>query len=679
MRLIVPDVETYGAVRRNFHGHEVPRQTVFNAQRSLHLDGCLPHDLCQTISITVPANQCDGPPTLPAIAALRPGPTFTLNLADPAHFSILIEWLTWADTLLNQNLVFDLMYLRACRPELHDVLDGRHFLVELMVLNFLDSDIRPQRSLKEIGPALGLFSYNQGDDYLETLRKGGTYESPHDPKLHLYAAADTHNTTTGAIYFARSLCGSEIKEKTTPFTLEMFSDLQYASLRMQESGMPMSRSKIEAHIERLEQQKAEYQSHIPFPMSGKGSGTAKNEYIATLAADNPDIANHPLLEITTKTKQVSTKLVNLKLFLALLPDDHPCHQVLSSWIAWQKAQKLITSFLTKLLAPVDPKKPNKDRLWFPSSSSSPFSSSASSPHHDADVGIAFPVVYLVPSRISDTDEGGQRQGRISVNGPALQTFPGDIKAHRVSHWADGHLVECDLSQIELRTAGLLSGEPTICDAYIEGRDLHTEMAQWLYGPECIHDHDFKSLKRQLGKTLNFSGLYRSGVDRLMLICLRTMGIIPPRDIIAKAVRDRPIQRPVLWEWQERIIAMADRDHYLHLPETGQSRTFLGGRQFHKPQEMVNFPVQLTAANVTSRITSYVHRHIPPVSERNPHIRLVLNTHDSLTFSCRDRTAAEEAIEIYGAAVRWVETQDYWSTIQDRLGRRMPLEYDAEIK
>ena len=72
---------------------------------------------------------------------------------------------------------------------------------------------------------------------------------------------------------------------------------------------------------------------------------------------------------------------------------------------------------------------------------------------------------------------GTDTGRLSCAGPNLQQVPRE-KAFRVLFVANEgwKIVVADFSQIELRVAGELSGEPRMIEAYLAGRDLHTETA-----------------------------------------------------------------------------------------------------------------------------------------------------------------------------------------------------------
>jgi len=61
-------------------------------------------------------------------------------------------------------------------------------LVDISLLNALDSDRRPERSLDDIARILGVGNLDK------PLRDGHRFESPSDPLLHKYNAGDTFIT-----------------------------------------------------------------------------------------------------------------------------------------------------------------------------------------------------------------------------------------------------------------------------------------------------------------------------------------------------------------------------------------------------------------------------------------------------------------------------------------------------
>lgn len=199
-RIISLDIETYGAAQCTSDGRRLPEQTVFHPRRSLATDGVGSGDLILTCAITVPDSD---PRPEPAaqwsgehIAQLQPGPTMVFSMWLPSHRQRLRRWLSHTDTIIGTNLGFDIAYLRAL-PEFRPFLTPTsHHLIDLMVLNYLHDETRPERSLKTLGPILRTHRY-------ETTLKHSRFPSASSPELAQYNAEDTHNTLLACAELAR--------------------------------------------------------------------------------------------------------------------------------------------------------------------------------------------------------------------------------------------------------------------------------------------------------------------------------------------------------------------------------------------------------------------------------------------------------------------------------------------
>ena len=95
-------------------------------------------------------------------------------------------------------------------------------------------------------------------------------------------------------------------------------------------------------------------------------------------------------------------------------------------------------------------------------------------------------------------------------------------------WRPGYILKIDLSQIELRVAAFLSGDPDMLGEYERGVDRHWDRACEIWetcgwGPPCkthgTTSHHKKgcdecNLSRQVGKQVNFLIIYYGGAWRL---------------------------------------------------------------------------------------------------------------------------------------------------------------------
>jgi DNA polymerase I-like protein with 3'-5' exonuclease and polymerase domains len=103
---------------------------------------------------------------------------------------------------------------------------------------------------------------------------------------------------------------------------------------------------------------------------------------------------------------------------------------------------------------------------------------------------------------------GARSGRMSCNKPNVQNLPRDPALRACFIAPEGYrLMAADFAQIELRIAGLLSGDTAIRSAYEQGRDLHRSIVAKVMDKA---EKEVSSEERKLGKALNFGVLFGGG-------------------------------------------------------------------------------------------------------------------------------------------------------------------------
>ena len=69
---------------------------------------------------------------------------------------------------------------------------------------------------------------------------------------------------------------------------------------------------------------------------------------------------------------------------------------------------------------------------------------------------------------------------------------------------DGLLLSADYSQVELRLMAHLSGDPSLCEAFRNGEDIHTATAAKIFGKSIAEVTDEE---RRRAKTANFGIIY----------------------------------------------------------------------------------------------------------------------------------------------------------------------------
>lgn len=350
--------------------------------------------------------------------------------------------------------------------------------------------------------------------------------------------------------------GSPTTGKLSPECIDHYSSLWWTCIRLAESGIPASLSAIsalEGDLLKKAQEARDHCSRYSLQLSGKGSQDSQISFInaALEAVDNPlartyafgnpstPILNSKLIELTEAHQRpsagVSNRAVISVLLRAVAPDTPapvppPAPQLalfapepppptttlalLDRWNESTRAEKLVSTYTYPLLrhARTDPTTNLSTLIPLTPTRHSPLPPLRPSPPPDLaeDIGLGFPTIYAVPSNAKDTSGsgGGQVQSRLSFKNPAAPTWPPAIKACIRSRYKGGTAWVFDLSQIELRVAGILSGEPSILNNYVTGGDLHTERCIDLfgteelerrYGPNWRKNPTFKENERQWAK------------------------------------------------------------------------------------------------------------------------------------------------------------------------------------
>jgi hypothetical protein len=284
----------------------------------------------------------------------------------------------------------------------------------------------------------------------------------------------------------------------------------------------------------------------------------------------------------------------------------------------------------------------------------------------------YPSWYIVPMKFDDRDasEGGTNQCRITPKRPALQTAPDPIRGCYSSRY--GALLYYDLSQIEYRVAGLLSGDHHILNEYRSGNpDFHRRSAAAIYN---IAFDDVTPPQRQVGKTQNFLMIFRGGADELVKMIYKRAGLRVTRGWALGAIDAYWSRYLVLKSWQDDLIYRACTDGHIELPILGQSRHFMGNNSDEIREvytsTIVNFPVQATAALILIcaqfEILDAFRRH---------HLRAVmpLQVYDSIYIDC----PPIEVPCVDYIVGRALKNNWYFRVLCDHLGRTIPIEYDRK--
>lgn len=266
---------------------------------------------------------------------------------------------------------------------------------------------------------------------------------------------------------------------------------------------------------------------------------------------------------------------------------------------------------------------------------------------------------------------GTVTGRLSCSEPNLQQVPRDPKIRSLITAPPGWtFVEADYSQIELRVAAMLSGDPMMIDIFNrEDRDIHTTTAIAVSGKREVTKEE-----RKKAKAINFGFLYGMGATKFREYARDKYG----QDLtMEEAIRFRQrffdlYSELPRWHMKQRDIVKM----------YGQVRT-LTGRIRHLPgvfspseelrasaeRQAINTPVQSFASDLTLASIIEIYRTIP-----RDWCRIVGTVHDAILFEVRNEYI-EEVTEQIKAIMKKPQI------ITEKFGIRLPvpLVSDIEVK
>ncbi|WP_188934685.1 DNA polymerase I [Puia dinghuensis] len=221
-------------------------------------------------------------------------------------------------------------------------------------------------------------------------------------------------------------------------------------------------------------------------------------------------------------------------------------------------------------------------------------------------------------------------GRLSSNNPNLQNIPirtergREIRKAFIPRNDDFVLVSADYSQIELRIVAAISGDPNMCAAFREGKDIHTATAAKVFG---VEESAVTKEMRYKAKSVNFGIIYGQGAFGLA----DNLGI--SRTEAKEIIDNYKAQFPGIQKYMDDTINFAR--------ECGYVQTLMGRKRWLKDINSANFtvrgfaernainsPIQGTAADMIKLAMIRIHEEFARQGLRS---RMLLQVHDELVF------------------------------------------------
>ncbi len=221
-------------------------------------------------------------------------------------------------------------------------------------------------------------------------------------------------------------------------------------------------------------------------------------------------------------------------------------------------------------------------------------------------------------------------GRLSSNNPNLQNIPVRTERGREIRKAfiprdENHvLLSADYSQIELRIVAAISGDPALCEAFIQHKDIHTATAAKVYK---VDEKDVTKEMRYKAKSVNFGIIYGQGAFGLA----ENLGI--SRTEAKEIIDNYKKEFTGIQQYMDETIAFAKANGYV--------QTLMGRKRWLRDIQSSNFtvrgfaernainsPIQGTAADMIKLAMIQTHAAIQKSGMKS---KMILQVHDELVF------------------------------------------------
>jgi DNA polymerase-1 len=221
-------------------------------------------------------------------------------------------------------------------------------------------------------------------------------------------------------------------------------------------------------------------------------------------------------------------------------------------------------------------------------------------------------------------------GRLSSVNPNLQNIPvrtergREIRKAFVPRDENHVIVSADYSQIELRIVAAISGDPNMCDAFKQGKDIHTATAAKVYN---VDEADVTKEMRYKAKSVNFGIIYGQGAFGLSENLKISRG--EAREIIENYKK----QFPNIQQYMDDQMKFAKKHGYVE--------TLMGRKRWLKDinsanftvrsyaeRNAINMPIQGTAADMIKLAMIKIHNEF---KQRGFKSKMILQVHDELVF------------------------------------------------
>jgi DNA polymerase-1 len=221
-------------------------------------------------------------------------------------------------------------------------------------------------------------------------------------------------------------------------------------------------------------------------------------------------------------------------------------------------------------------------------------------------------------------------GRLASSNPNLQNIPvrtargREIRKAFVPRDRTHILLSADYSQIELRIVAAISGDPAMCAAFIEGKDIHTATAARVYN---VKEEDVTKEMRYKAKSVNFGIIYGQGAFGLA----ENLGI--SRTEAKEMIENYKKEFAGIQKYMDETIQFARTNGYVQtlmgrkrwLRDINSSNFTVKG---FAERNAINSPIQGTAADMIKMAMIRIHSALKQSTFQS---KMIMQVHDELVF------------------------------------------------
>lgn len=473
-------------------------------------------------------------------------------------------------TLIGQNIKYDYQILKNYGITIQNK------LFDTMVAHFL---IKPD--MRHSMDVLAQTYLNYAPVSIETLigKKGKEQKSMRDAEIEQikdYAAEDADVTFQLKEHFAPQLKKFEVEklfhEVEVPL-IKVLADIEREGINLDVNFLHNMSAELKQDIVEVEKSIQE--------LAGTKFNVSSPKQVGEILFDYLKIVDKPK---KTKTGQYATSE-------DILSKIEKAHPIVSKILDYRELVKLKSTYVDSLPEMVNPKTKH--------------------------IHTSFNQVVAVT-------------GRLSSDNPNLQNIPirtergRQIRKAFIPRNDDFILLSADYSQIELRIVASISGDKNMCEAFREGKDIHTATAAKVFG---VAESEVTKEMRYKSKSVNFGIIYGQGAfglaDNLNISRTEAQELIKNYFAQYSGIENYMKEQKEFARKNGYVKTLLGRKRWLR--DINSANATVRG---YAERNAINAPIQGSAADMIKVAMINIHHEL---QKQNFKTKMLLQVHDELIF------------------------------------------------